>query len=140
MPSPRTPRRATLALTAGAALLIAGCGGSGDDGGPAATTTSPPVAAGGPIEVQADAAGTLLYEQSELSAEAGKVTIDFENPAKVVHDVTIENADGKQVAATERVTGGSTSLKADLPAGSYTFFCSVTGHRLAGMEGTLDVS
>jgi uncharacterized cupredoxin-like copper-binding protein len=38
------------------------------------------------------------------------------------------------------VQGGKTStVTADLKAGTYKFYCSVDGHRAAGMEGTLTV-
>jgi uncharacterized cupredoxin-like copper-binding protein len=35
---------------------------------------------------------------------------------------------------------GSTSTTLELEAGEYTFYCSVDGHRDAGMEGTLVVN
>ena len=33
--------------------------------------------------------------------------------------------------------GGVSEVEVDLPVGQYTFYCSVTGHREAGMEGPL---
>ena len=47
--------------------------------------------------------------------------------------------DGKELAGFEPITEGAESLSADLKPGTYTFYCSVTGHREAGMEGTLTV-
>ncbi len=35
---------------------------------------------------------------------------------------------------------GTKSFKATLPAGTYTFYCSVPGHRQAGMEGKLTIT
>ena len=45
--------------------------------------------------------------------------------------------DGQEVAKTDVISEGSDTAKATLEAGEYTFFCSVPGHRQAGMEGTL---
>jgi len=89
------------------------------------------------IELAADTSA-LAYDTTSLSAEAGKVTIDFDNPSAIEHDVAIE-ADGKEIAKSELVTEGETSVTAELEPGTYTFFCSVPGHREAGMEGTLTV-
>jgi uncharacterized cupredoxin-like copper-binding protein len=35
--------------------------------------------------------------------------------------------------------GGVSQFKADFTAGSYTYYCSVPGHRQAGMQGKLTV-
>lgn len=80
----------------------------------------------------------LAFDKTELSAKAGKVTIDFTNPSAIPHNVVIEE-DGKELAGFEPITEGEESETADLKPGTYTFFCSVTGHREAGMEGTLTV-
>jgi plastocyanin len=80
----------------------------------------------------------LAFDTTKLSAKAGKVTIDFKNPAALEHNVVIEQ-DGKELAGIEPITEGEKSLTAELKPGTYTFFCSVPGHRPAGMEGTLTV-
>jgi uncharacterized cupredoxin-like copper-binding protein len=36
--------------------------------------------------------------------------------------------------------GGSEILTLNLKRGTYKFYCSVPGHRIAGMEGALTVS
>lgn len=80
----------------------------------------------------------LAFDTSELSAKAGKVTIDFENPSAIEHDVAIAKG-GKQLAVSEKITEGNTSVSAELQPGTYTFLCTVPGHAAAGMEGTLVV-
>lgn len=80
----------------------------------------------------------LAFDTSELSAKAGKVTIDFENPSAIEHDVAIAKG-GKQIAVSEKITEGSTAVSAELQPGTYTFLCTVPGHAAAGMEGTLVV-
>ena len=128
-----------------AALALAACGGDDDDDSSAATsTTSTTQAQGGggggeTLKVTADPGGQLAYEEKSLSAKAGHVTIDFDNPSSTGHDVTIEDQSGTEVAATDIITDDSTSTTADLEPGSYTFFCSVDAHREAGMEGPLTV-
>lgn len=80
----------------------------------------------------------LEFDQEELTAKPGKVTIDFDNPSATPHNVVIEK-DGQELAGFEPITEGKETLTADLEAGTYTFICSVPGHAEAGMEGTLTV-
>jgi plastocyanin len=80
----------------------------------------------------------LAFDQTDLTAKAGKVTIDFTNPAPLEHNVVIEQ-NGKELAGFEPIAEGEESETADLKPGTYTFYCSVPGHREAGMEGTLTV-
>ena len=91
------------------------------------------------LKLAAAAGGTLAYDTKQLKAKTGKVSISFSNPSPIEHDVTV--AQGSRVlGATPKFTGGSKTLTLTLPPGTYTFYCSVPGHRQAGMEGTLSVS
>jgi plastocyanin len=80
----------------------------------------------------------IAFDKTELTSKPGKVTIDFTNPAVLEHDVAIEK-DGKEIAASETISKGETSVSADLAPGTYTFLCTVPGHAEAGMQGTLTV-
>jgi plastocyanin len=127
-----------------AALALTACGGDDDDDSSAATsaTTTTQAQGGGggeTLKVTADPGGQLAYEEKSLSAKAGQVTIDFDNPSSTDHDVTIEDQGGTEIAATDIIADDTATATADLEPGSYTFFCSVDGHREAGMEGPLTV-
>jgi len=80
----------------------------------------------------------IAFDTTKLSAKAGEVTIDFDNPSALEHDVAIEQ-DGNQIAISETIAKGKTSVSADLEPGTYTFLCTVPGHAEAGMQGTLTV-
>ncbi len=81
----------------------------------------------------------LAFDKTSLASKPGKVTIDFTNPATLEHDVAIEDAEGTELAVSALIGKGKTSVSADLSPGTYHFFCTVPGHREAGMEGTLTV-
>jgi plastocyanin len=93
---------------------------------------------GGTLKLAADPSA-IAYDTTSLTSKPGKVTIDFTNPAPLEHDVAIEGEDGKEIVSSELITKGSTSVSAELAPGTYTYFCTVPGHREAGMEGTLTV-
>lgn len=96
-------------------------------------------AGGAATTLKLEASATALaYDTTKLSAKAGKVTIDFKNPSALEHNVVIEQ-NGKELAGFEPIAEGEESESAELKPGTYTFFCSVPGHREAGMEGTLTV-
>jgi plastocyanin len=150
---------ATALLAAG--LLAAGCGGSSSSSSsttasPASSTASttaststsaatPSAATPAPagavqaVKLAADPSGGLSYNTTTLTAHPGKVTIDFTNMASLEHNVTVESAAGAKLGATPTFSGATKLLTLNLQAGTYSFYCSVPGHRQGGMQGTLTV-
>jgi plastocyanin len=140
-----------------ASLALVACGGGGDDsssttatsGGGESTAETGGATPGGKanagggaassVKFEADPGGELAYTTTSATAKPGKVTIDFTNPQALTHDVAIESSGGEEVGKTELIASGSDSTTVDLKPGTYTYYCSVPGHREAGMEGTLTV-
>ena len=82
-----------------------------------------------------------MFNTKTLAAKAGNVTITFTNLSPEGHNFTLaQGTAGKVLGATPTFTGGSKTLTVRLKAGTYTYYCSVPGHRQAGMQGTLTVS
>jgi plastocyanin len=142
---------ALLALALAAVALVA-CGSSNDNSTTTTSggeSTSGATSGGGKeessggsastLKIEADPGGELAYTTDTATAKAGKVTVDFKNPQALTHDVQIEDAQGKDVGGTELIASGEDSTTVDLKPGTYHYFCSVPGHREAGMEGTLTV-
>jgi plastocyanin len=135
-----------LALLALASVGVAACGGDDEDEAEteAATTETTETGGGdagggGTVSISANPDGDLAYEQDSVSAPAGPVTIEFDNPASIGHDVVVEDDAGNELARTDVISGDTTTAEGEFEAGDYTFYCSVPGHRDAGMEGTLTV-
>lgn len=116
-----------MALVVGVGVTLAACGGEG--GGGANRPVEPGARA---ITVAAD---SFSYDPEEISVDAGEdVAIELTSD-DIFHDFVVEKGGGHVVGAN----GGETKrggLRLDKP-GDYTFYCSVSGHRAAGMEGTI---
>ena len=111
---------------------------SGSSSGSSSSSSGGGAAPSGTVKLAADPT-QLAFDTTSLTAKAGPVTIDFNNPAPIPHDVKIEDSSGKELGGTKEITKSSASAKVQLKPGTYTFFCSVPGHREAGMEGKLTV-
>jgi plastocyanin len=112
----------------GAATESESSSGGGEAGG-----------SGGTVSFEVAPSPNLAYTTKSASAKAGEVTVDFKNPQSTQHDVAIESSGGEVLGEAELVAEGSSSTTVNLKPGTYTFFCTVPGHREAGMEGTLTV-
>jgi len=143
---------AALLVLALASVALVACGGSDNSTTTSASETSGGAATegseksgggesggGSTVDFEADPSGELAYTTTEATAKAGKVTIDFNNPQGLTHDVAIEDEGGETVGQTDLIAEEETSTTANLKPGTYTFYCTVPGHREAGMEGTLTV-
>jgi plastocyanin len=113
----------------------AGAKGTEEEGEAAAGGEA--VGPGGTLKIAADESA-LAFDTTSLESKPGEVTIDFSNPSSIGHDVKVEK-DGEELGGTEVISQSEESAALELEPGSYTFFCSVPGHREAGMEGTLTV-
>ena len=140
-------RKLTLiaAGTAAASLALTACGGGGGGSSASTSASTTTQAAGGggggqTIKLAADP-NKIAYDTTSLSAKAGNVTIDLNNPNSALgHDVCVQDPNGKKLGCSQVVTGGKTTLDlSNLKSGSYTFYCSVDSHEAAGMKGTLTV-
>jgi plastocyanin len=143
-------KRASVLLVAIALALfgLAACGDDDDDDASGETTAAEETTTeaagggggGGTIDISAAANGDLAYDQTSVEVAAGSDTLNFDNPATLSHDVVIEDSSGGEVGKTDLIAESTTSTTVELTPGEYTFYCSVPGHREAGMEGTLTVN
>ena len=105
--------------------------------------TAVPQAGGGPaakakngvLSIPADPSGQLSFATKQASAPPGKLTVQMPNKSGTPHDIVIDGKGKGQVVQN----GGVSKFTATFAAGSYTYYCSVPGHRQAGMQGKLTV-
>ncbi|MDI3340121.1 MAG: cupredoxin domain-containing protein [Sphaerobacter sp.] len=124
--------RVTMLVAAAALLMLAlaACGGGGGDSN-----------GGGGGE-----AGAITVNMSEfkfdpgtIQAKTGEITFNLVNKGTVAHDMHIEIPGNPQTSPLVE-PGKSATWKVTInDAGDYEIWCTVQGHREAGMEGTLKV-
>ncbi len=122
-----------LVAMVGVTILVVATGG---DGEPSATATSESGepgddAGGGQTIVATEFAFTPPITQSGTQVELTLV-----NEGAAFHNLEIEGVDGFLI---EVDAGESATASIELAAGNYVLWCSVPGHREAGMEGSLIV-
>ena len=158
-------KRTTVAATIIALTSLAGCGSSysGGNGSSAASSgsassasaaapggsaygtssaapaASTPAAGSSGVSLTADPSGQLKFDAASLTAKAGRVAIRFTNMAPEDHNLTIASSSGQVLGATPTFHGATKTLTLALKPGRYVYYCSVPGHRMAGMQGTLTV-
>jgi uncharacterized cupredoxin-like copper-binding protein len=137
---------AMLAIGAAVAVPIAGCGGgddndnSGDtsEAGQASTTGgAAATGAGGTVDLTAT---DFKFDPSDPTVKSGEVTFNLTNDGQTTHSLEIEDVNGQDQELEGDVSPGSSgTLKVNLPAGTYEFYCPVDNHKEMGMEGEITV-
>jgi uncharacterized cupredoxin-like copper-binding protein len=91
----------------------------------------------GTLDIPVADAG-LAYKFKDAEASAGQVTVVSKNPQTTDHNIVIQG-NGVDEKGPVVNNGADSKVTVDLKPGTYTFYCSVDGHRQAGMEGKLTV-
>jgi uncharacterized cupredoxin-like copper-binding protein len=154
----RVTKKTTTLLLAGLAILAitlvlaAACGGDDGSGG---------AGAGDVAQIRVKAADSLRFEPSEIRLTAGQpVRLMMENMGASIHDFTVDQMPmmgGGATGAAHDMSGmtmgarqyamhlaveshrdGTVEFTPTAP-GTYTFYCTASGHREAGMEGKMIV-
>jgi plastocyanin len=108
--------------------LLAACGGGSSSG---ATKT----ATGGKIDV--NAYDTPKFDVGTIKASPGPLTVTLHEKGNEIHTFTVTGHDFNLKVDSSTPTASGT---VNLPAGTYTFECTTSGHAAQGMRGKIVVS
>ncbi len=145
----RTRPIAYVVLAGALALGAAACGSSSSGGSsassaPASTAASTPAAAassqpsgGSTVDVTLKDFSITVTGGSNLAP--GTYTFHVTNQGPSAHNLTV-NGPGVSDQATPTFQAGTQDLTVKLAKGSYELFCSVPGHKQAGMDTHVTVS
>ena len=125
-----------LIATAFTGIVVAACGGSAASQPPAAS--SPAASVGQPSGTAFSIGATdLAFDLKAVEVPAdGEVTVTLTNKGVVEHDFVVDALGVKIYARPGETVSGTLTAK----AGTYEFYCSIAGHKQAGMVGTLTVN
>jgi uncharacterized cupredoxin-like copper-binding protein len=94
---------------------------------------------GGPLSVQL-VASEFRFDPREVTAAPGEIAFLVRNQGAIEHNFVLENSARKTVAEIPIIEPGQAlEIQAALQAGTYTMYCSLPGHREAGMVATLKI-
>jgi uncharacterized cupredoxin-like copper-binding protein len=104
----------------------------------AASSASKP--ANSPQAVEVKALDTLRFDPATVTVKSGTpVRLTIVNNGALEHDWVVDNLDGKKLSVNAKPKTSPSTEFTPTKAGSYAVYCSIPGHREAGMTGTLIV-
>jgi plastocyanin len=121
---------ASLLLVLAAMSTAVATAGEEHEGEAAATSSE--------LTLTADPSGAAAFDRKEGTVKSGTVTVKLVNESQLGHNVAVAQG-ARELGKSDTITEDETELRVDLRPGEYEFYCTVTGHRAAGMEGTLTV-
>ena len=111
---------------------------------PKSTTTTPSTSVSGAAK---GAPKSVPVTESEFKIELpstslspGSYTFNLTNKGQADHDLVIDGPDVSDEKTPVIGSGKTAKLTVDLKSGTYDFYCSVPGHKQAGMDVKIDVS
>ncbi|MGH7911514.1 MAG: plastocyanin/azurin family copper-binding protein [Candidatus Dormibacteraceae bacterium] len=112
-------------------LTLASCGGGG--GSASVTCKSTDVKVG---------LSEYKFTPSHLTVPAGKTTFCLSDTGSMEHDMVIGNEAGTKTLEQSATLqpGEKSRFTVTVQSGTHMIWCSIPGHRAAGMVGTLTVS
>lgn len=128
---PRGRARRAVAIAASLAVMgiVTSCGGGGHGHENSAVPNNART-----ISVTADG---FKFSPDRMTAQVGEALSIELTSVDIAHDLNVDAFDGHVYAeAGQTAEGGFTATS----AGEFDFYCSIPGHREAGMEGTLVVA
>jgi plastocyanin len=101
---------------------------------------STPTSGGGGAQTVQVSEKEFKIELPSTTLKPGSYTFDLSNDGKLSHDLAIDGP-GVNKEKTPVIDGGQhATLKVKLTAGEYDFYCSVPGHKQAGMDVKVKVA
>jgi uncharacterized cupredoxin-like copper-binding protein len=114
--------------------------GTGDPGavGETGETAEEPVDETEAAEPVTVIAHDIYFDPTDITIPADTdVTFVIPNEGAALHDFVIDELD---ISTDDIAPGSQIEIVINAPAGTYEFYCSIPGHREAGMWGTLTVT
>ena len=110
-----------------------------DEEGEATAAASPEQAGGGAMSVDVEA-GDIYFEPSEFEIAPGG-TIKMHNAGQLEHDMAVDDWGGIIIDVLNAGEEGEYTVPEDAtPGDSFEFYCTIPGHKEAGMVGTLTIA
>lgn len=81
-------------------------------------------------------ASEMRYTPAKIAVAAGEIPVVLRNVGLVIHDLRVEKV---PELYAEALPGQTSTTTWQLGQGRYRIYCSLAGHRAAGMEGILEV-
>ncbi len=125
-----------LIATAFTGIVVAACGGGAASQPPAASQPAAPASQPSGTEISVGAT-EFAFDPAAIELSAGvAATVTLANTGTVEHDITVDALSVKIYATPGQTVSGTVTAE----AGTYEFYCSISGHKQAGMVGTLTVN
>lgn len=135
---PGFPRWTVLFLTGLTGVFIGALAlGGAFAAGAVVADTSSAATATGPVSAEEEfIAADIEFAAAPTQTTAGDIAITLVNDGQLQHNVAFDAVDGG-TPVVEAAPGQTATGTVSLEAGTYTYFCTVPGHREAGMAGEL---